>query len=151
MRVHRVGARYTYNVVAPRYYRSVLRRERFDVMVEDLNKVPLFTPLWYRDRFVLLVHHLFGETAFREAGLPLATATWLLERPLHMIYHDVPVEAVSVSTAQDLVRRGLLRENIEVIENGVDLGFFTHDPAVPPFPEPTILYLGGSRNTREWT
>lgn len=142
MQVHRVGARYSFSVAAPRYFRSALERERFDVMVEDLNKVPLFTPLWYHDRLVLLVHHLFGSTAFREAGLPLATATWLLERPLHMIYHDVPVQSVSVSTAQDLVRRGLKREDIEVIENGVDLGFFSPDAAAPRFPEPTLLYLG---------
>lgn len=142
MHVHRTGGRYSFSLAGPRYYRSRLSRQRFDVMVEDLNKVPLFTPLWYRDALVLLVHHLFGATAFREAGLPLATATWLLERPLGRVYRDVPTEAVSVSTAQDLVRRGLRREQIEVIENGVDLGFFTQDPGVPRFSDPTILYLG---------
>ena len=44
MTVHRVGSRHTYNVVAPRYYRSVLASNRYDVFVEDLNKVPLFVP-----------------------------------------------------------------------------------------------------------
>ncbi|MFW6080164.1 MAG: glycosyltransferase family 4 protein, partial [Gemmatimonadota bacterium] len=48
MRVHRTGSRYTFSLAAPRYYRARLEAEEFDVIVEDLNKVPLFTPLWAR-------------------------------------------------------------------------------------------------------
>ncbi len=142
MHVHRTGGRYDFSVAAPRYFRSVLSRERFDLVVEDLNKVPLFTPLWYRGPLVLLVHHLFGATAFQEANPVLAGATWLLERPLPRAYRGVPTEAVSASTAQDLAQRGFRREDITIIENGVDLGFFTPDPAGERFPEPTMLYLG---------
>lgn len=140
--VHRVGGRYSFAVKAPRYYRKHLAAESFDVMIEDLNKVPLFSPLWSRHRLVLLVHHLFGATAFEEASLPVATATWLLERPLGVIYRNVPTEAVSESTADDLVRRGFRRDRITVIPNGVDLDFFTPDASVERFAEPTLLYLG---------
>ncbi len=140
--VHRTGGRYTFNLVAARYYRARLAGRPFDVMVEDLNKVPLFTPLWGRAPLVLLVHHLFGATAFQEASVPLATATWLLELPLARVYRGVAVEAVSRSTADDLVRRGFDGRGIEVIPNGVDLEFFAPDPAVPRFPMPTLLYLG---------
>jgi glycosyltransferase involved in cell wall biosynthesis len=142
MDVHRAGGRLTFLLAARRYFRSRLRREAFDVVVEDLNKVPLFTPYWMAAPLVLLVHHLFGRTAFREAGLAMATATWALERPLGRVYRDVPVQAVSESTAADLVRRGFRRERIVVIPNGVDLDFFSPDPSTPPFPEPTLLYLG---------
>lgn len=142
MEVHRVGGRYTYNVVAPRYYRRVLRQRAFDVVIEDLNKVPLFTPYWVRRPLVLLVHHLFGETAFQEAPWPIAALTWLLERPIGRVYRDVPVEAVSRSTADDLGARGIPPRHITVIPNGVDLDFYRPDPAEPRFPEPTLLYLG---------
>jgi glycosyltransferase involved in cell wall biosynthesis len=140
--VHRVGGRYTFNFVAPGYYRSALMPQGFDVMIEDLNKVPLFTPFWAQSPLVLLVHHLFGTTAFQEASLPLATATWLLERPLGRVYRGIPVEAVSESTADDLVHRGFSRERIAVIPNGVDLDFFSPDPLGHRYPEPTVLYLG---------
>lgn len=142
MAVHRVGARYTYSLAAPRYYRKHLARDDFDLVVEDLNKVPLFTPAWVRPPVVLVVHHLFGTTAFQEATLPVAGATWLLERPLARVYRGIPVEAVSRSTADDLIRRGLSASAIRIIPNGVDLGFFTPDPAEPRFPEPTLLYVG---------
>lgn len=142
MEVHRVGGRHTFNVVAPGYYRRNLAAERFDVVVEDLNKVPVFAPFWIRRPLVLLVHHLFGTTAFREASAPFAAATWLLERPIPRVYRDVPVQAVSDSTADDLVARGLRRDRIEVIHNGVDVEFFSPDGTVERTAEPSFLYLG---------
>ncbi|HEX8431370.1 MAG TPA: glycosyltransferase family 4 protein [Longimicrobium sp.] len=142
MRIIRVGGRHSYTVAARPYYARHLAREGWDVVVEDLNKVPLFTPLWVRRPLVLLVHHLFGATAFREASAPFAAATWLMERPIARVYRHVPVEAVSESTADDLAARGLPRAGMRVIHNGVDLDFFRPDPATARAPEPTFLYVG---------
>ncbi len=139
--VHRVGGRYTFGLAAPWYYRRALRDRGFDLVIEDLNKVPLFTPYWGRFPLVLLVHHLFGRTAFEEASFPLAAATWLLERPLARVYRGVPVEAVSRSTAEDLERRGFRRDRIVVIPNGVDLAWY-HPTTESRFERPTLLYLG---------
>ncbi len=140
MEVHRAGGRYTFSLAAPAYYRARLRTRTFDVIVEDLNKVPLLSPLWAEPPVALLAHHLFGITAFQEASPPLAAATWLLERPLGRVYRSVPTMAVSRSTAHDLGERGLPEERIAVIPNGVDLDRFT--PAAERFDAPTLLYLG---------
>jgi len=142
MEVHRVGGRHTYPFHAPGYYRRKLREQRFDLVVEDLNKAALFSPLWAGVPVVLLVHHLFGWTAFQEASPPIAAVTWLLERPVPLLYRGVPVQAVSRSTADDLVRRGLDASAITVIPNGVDLDFYRPDPSEPRFDRPTLLYLG---------
>jgi glycosyltransferase involved in cell wall biosynthesis len=141
MEVHRVGSRNTFNLFVAGHYRRALAGKQ-DVVVEDLNKVPVFAPLWAREPLVLLVHHLFGATAFRETSAPFAAATWLLERPIRRMYRGVPVESVSESTARDLVARGLRREDITVIHNGVDLGFFHPDPGVTRSAEPTFLFVG---------
>jgi glycosyltransferase involved in cell wall biosynthesis len=141
IRVHRTGGRYTFSLAAPRYFRRHLARETWDVVVEDLNKVPLFTPLWTTAPVALLVHHLFGATAFREASLPVAGATWLLERPIPRVFRNRPTVAVSESTRQDLARRGMDPERIEVIPNGMDLSAL--GPAGGPrYEEPTVVYLG---------
>lgn len=140
--VHRTGSRYTFSLAAPRYYRSRLAGERHDLVVEALNKVPLFTPLWSRSPVAVVVHHLFGATAFREAPAPVAAATWLLERPLPAVYRGIPVQAISESTAGDLVARGLSRRDIAVIHPGVDLGFFTRGEGRSRSSVPTFLYLG---------
>jgi glycosyltransferase involved in cell wall biosynthesis len=142
MDIHRVGGRHSYLLGARRYFRSALRERGFDLIIEDLNKVPLFSPYWASAPLVLLVHHLFGATAFQEASLPIAAATWVLERPVPRVYRRAPVQAVSESTADDLVRRGFRRDQITVIPNGVDLEFYCPDPRETRFAEPTILYLG---------
>ncbi|HST59590.1 MAG TPA: glycosyltransferase family 4 protein [Longimicrobium sp.] len=145
IQIHRAGGRNTFSLAAPRYYRQHLAGQPWDVVVEDLNKVPLFTPYWVRRPLVLLIHHLFGATAFREASAPFAAATWLLERPIPRVYRGMPAQAVSESTADDLVQRGLRRQDIQVIHNGVDLGFFQPAPSVPRSPEPLFLSVGRLR------
>jgi glycosyltransferase involved in cell wall biosynthesis len=142
MRIHRTGGRHTFTLAAAPYYRRHLAAERFDVVVEDLNKIPLFTPYWIKRPLVLLVHHLFGATAFGEASAPFAAATWLFERPIPLVYRGIPAEAVSESSRDDLVERGLRREDIRVIHNGVDVDFFRPDPSIPRFAEPTFLSVG---------
>jgi glycosyltransferase involved in cell wall biosynthesis len=145
MQIHRTGARNTFSVAAPRYFRQNLAAHPWDVVVEDLNKVPLFTPYWVRRPLVLLVHHLFGATAFREASVPFAAATWLLERPISRVYRGMPAQAVSESTADDLVTRGLRREDIQIIHNGVDLRFFQPADSVARSAEPMFLSVGRLR------
>ncbi len=145
LRMVRVGTRYTFGTHAPAAGRRLVREFRPHVVVEALNKVPTFAPLWARAPVVLLVHHLFGTTAFREASFPVAAMTWLLERPLGRVYRGVPAQAISRSTADDLIARGLLEADVEVIHPGVDLDFFTPAPEPVREPEPTFLYLGRLR------
>ena len=139
--VHRTGGRYTFSIAAPWYYLRNLRRERWDVVVDNLNKVPLFSPWWASAPVVPLVHHLFGLTAFREASFPLAAATWLMERPLPLVYRGRPTIAVSRSTRDDLTRRGL-RAPMEVIPVGVDTAHYAPHPEDRRTPAPSLLYLG---------
>lgn len=141
--VHRAGRRYTFSLHAPRYFRRHLAERDFDVVVEDLNKVPLYTPWWSDVPVVLLVHHLFGTTAFREANPLLASATVVLEQTVPRVFSDVPTIAVSRSTRDDLVRRGMDPDRIEVVPNGVDIDRYTPLPAGGiRFPEPSLLFLG---------
>lgn len=139
--VHRTGGRYTFSMAAPWYYLRHLRRERWDVVVDNLNKVPLFSPWWVSAPVVPVVQHLFGATAFREASLPLAAMTWLLERPLPLVYRGRPTIAISQSTRDDLATRGL-RARIEVIPVGVDTACYTPHPQGRKTPRPSLLYLG---------
>ncbi|MFC1661208.1 glycosyltransferase family 4 protein [Gemmatimonadota bacterium] len=142
MQVHRVGRRFSFTFLAPEYFWRRLGHRSLDLVVEDLNKVPLFMPFWTRTQVVLLVHHLFGTTAFQEAPFPLGLATWLLERPIPWVYRTAPAVAVSQSTASDLRRRGLTETEIAVVPNGVDLNRFRPLEPADPFLEPTLLYLG---------
>jgi glycosyltransferase involved in cell wall biosynthesis len=139
--IYRAGGRHTYPLVVYAHYRRRLAARRHDVVIEDLNKAPIYTPLWRLPRLVTLVPHLFGGTAFREVAAPLAAALWVAERPIGSLYRRLPFEAISESTAEDLARRGIPRENIRVIYTGVDSIKYTPDPTERS-PSPLFLYLG---------
>jgi len=144
IQIHRVGTRMTFGALAPLFLWRRMDLGSFQVVVEDLNKVPVFMPLWTPAHVpvVLLVHHLFGATAFQEASLPVAAATWLLERPIPLVFRRSSIVAVSPSTAEDLGARGLALQEIGVVPNGVDLDRFQPSEATLRYPDPTILYLG---------
>jgi len=142
MTVHRVGRRHSFTLRAMPYYRRYLRGEDFDLGVEDINKIPLFSPLWLKMPVVALIPHLFGTTAFNEVPVPFATAVWLAERPVPFVYEDVPFQAISESTADDLAARGVPRARVRVIPPGIDHERFRPDPQVVGFAEPTFAYVG---------
>ncbi|MEP6766883.1 MAG: glycosyltransferase, partial [Gemmatimonadaceae bacterium] len=139
--VHRVGTRQSFALKARGYWHAHLMSQRFDTVVEDINKVPLFTPWWRGANVVGLVPHLFGATAFQELSIPLASAVWMAERPMPLIYRNRPFQAISESTRDDLVHRGIRRENVRVIFPGIDSTQYTPDASVRSN-RPSFAYLG---------
>ncbi len=139
--VHRVGIRQTFALKARGYWHAALATRGFDVLVEDINKVPLYTPTWRIPKLVGLVPHLFGGTAFQELSIPLATAVWLSERPMPFFYRRHAFEAISESTRDDLIARGVNPERIRVIFPGIDCGHYTPDPTSRSA-NPTFAYIG---------
>jgi glycosyltransferase involved in cell wall biosynthesis len=140
--VHRVGGRFSFPRYARSYFRRHLASRRFDVLLDDINKVPLFTPMWGSSApVVALVPHLFGTTAFRELPAPLAAVVWASERPIPFVYRHSLFHAISRSTADDLVARGISRDRITVIYPGIDSASYTPEPAARS-PAPLFIYLG---------
>lgn len=139
--VHRVGTRASFPFLARRYWHTQLVARGFDVVVEDINKVPLYTPTWRLPKLVGLVPHLFGGTAFHELAAPLAAAVWLAERPMPWFYRRHAFQAISESTRDDLVQRGVKRESIRVIFPGIDSAHYTPDSTVRSS-KPLFAYLG---------
>jgi glycosyltransferase involved in cell wall biosynthesis len=144
MRVRRVGARWSFALRARGVVRDALRTaaDGYDVVVEDINKLPLFLPLVTDLPFCALVPHLFGTTAFAEASWPVAAAVWAAERLIPRVYRRAEFHVISRSTREDLVARGVAAERIEVIYPGIDAHWYAPDPATPRCSRPTFLYVG---------
>ena len=146
MRVVRRGDWWNFNWVVP----GVLRREFSspppDLIVEDINKVPCFTPWWTRSPVSVIVPHLFGAAAFQETSWPLAFYVVALEALIPRAYARAPFLAISDSTRDDLGRRGILREHVAVVHCGLDHDAYRPDPAVPRAARPTILFVGRLRH-----
>ncbi len=140
--VTRVANRNSFALAARGAVRRALAQERPDVVVEDINKLPLFLAGLTDRPFCVLVPHLFGTTAFQEAPWPMAATVWLAELPIPWGYRRADFQAISESTRDDLVARGVPAERIRVIHPGVDAGMFCPDPTVRRTTPPSFLYIG---------
>ena len=142
--VRRVGGRWDFALHVIGAYRRLHRTAPFDIVVEDINKLPLFTPLWVKEPVVVVVPHLFGWTAFREAGWAVASTVVAAERAIPIVYRRCDFTAISESTRSDLLARGVPVEKTGVIYCGIDSQAFT--PAADQrSATPTIAYVGRLR------
>jgi len=116
------------------------RRGEADAVVDCLNKLPYLSPLYSRVPVLGLCHHLFGATAFRQVSAPVAAAVWSAERAIPWVFRHSRFVAISESTRDDLVRRGVSAEEIEVQHPGI------RRPEAPARPiaqrEPLLVYVG---------
>ena len=118
--VRRYGNRYSYYTQVGQACRRYLRAERPDLLVEAHNKLPFLTPLYARAPRLVIVHHLFGTTAFRQVPAPVAAAVVVAEALIPYLYRGVSFVAISESSREDLIQRGIPAEAIRVVLPGVD-------------------------------
>ncbi len=139
----RDGGKFTTYIYAAVKYLSKLRKRDYDVVVDDINGVPFFTPLYSRKPIVAIIHHIVGWKIFRrELPLPLAVIGYLCERSIPYIYRNCKFVTVSESTKEELKRFGIKESNITVVPNGIDL-----NPHLGKKSEkPVVVYFGRIKN-----
>ena len=145
MRVLRAGSWYNAHLALAQLYRRKLRGERFDLVLEDINKVPFFTPWYVRDPVLAVVPHLFGSSVFQEASPVLGALVRAHESLIPFVYRGVPFLAISESTRNELVGRGIPRERIDVVRCGLDQSDYT--VTIPPETrtQPVVVFVGRLR------
>ncbi|CAA9478364.1 MAG: hypothetical protein AVDCRST_MAG30-633 [uncultured Solirubrobacteraceae bacterium] len=135
--IHRLGTRLT---VFPRAALAVLRGvgRDADVVLEVVNGIAFFTPLWLRRPRVTLVHHVHRDHYVTELGRVGQVAALVLETlPLRFLYRRSPFLTISHAARRDLERLGLSRIHVEYL--GVDP---SPAPPVERDPRPRLLFLG---------
>ena len=140
VQIHRHGRWYSYNFTLKKYCKS-LDLDSFDLIIEDICKVPVFSPSWSNTPVLAIVPHLFGTTAYREVSPPKAFYVNILEAMIPRVYRNSNFVAISNSTKDDLVRRGIAAERISVVPCGIDTDFYRQDPATAPEPG-RLLFVG---------
>lgn len=104
------------------------RRGRFDLVVECLNKVPFYSPVYSSVPVLALCHHLFGNVAFEQVPWPIAATVWTAERLIPPLYRKPPFVTISESSRDDLIERGIPEERIRVIHCGIGHPDFVPEP-----------------------
>ncbi len=139
IKIYRVGSRNTFNFHVPKAYRKIRKSEKFDLVIEDLNKIPFFGGNFIREKRTALIHHLFGETIFTETDPLSASYVYFSEKLIPKHYKNIPIVAVSKSSKNEIVGMGIPEENVKIVYNGVDLKSYKSKKSKRK--EPTIICL----------
>jgi len=140
--VLRLGHTYTFNWEAPFLVRKLLKQKNYDCVIDDVNKLPFFTPLWFpKVKCGAFFHHLFGKTVFGLTNAPMALYVYLMEKIYSWGYKNVLCCTVSQSTAAELIGKGFPAQNVSIIENCIDTGLYCPDSKVSK-ENGLLLYVG---------
>jgi glycosyltransferase involved in cell wall biosynthesis len=118
--------------------------QRYDVVLEDINKLPFFMPLFTSTPVVPVIPHLFGTTVFREANPCVALYVVMMERFIPLVFRRNRFMVISQSTKEDLVARGVAADRIDVVLCGLDHRRY-RSLGLERFAEPTLVHLGRLR------
>jgi glycosyltransferase involved in cell wall biosynthesis len=127
IRIIRMGGQWTFNFTAGGNVGKLAESLKADIVIDDLNKIPFYSP-WHTKRPVLaILMHLFRGSIFKEALPPLASYVWLTESMIPWAYKRCRFAVLSESSKADTVKVGIPAEQITVIPPGTDFGRFQPD------------------------
>jgi glycosyltransferase involved in cell wall biosynthesis len=143
VQVIREGGRYLFNFRFLFSYFARFRHEHFDIVVDDMNKIPFFTPLYVKPPIYGVTHHLFSKSIFLEANAVLATYVYIMERMAVLLYkrRRIPFIVGSPSTLHELEREHFPPDGVAVVNYGVDHALHTPTGSAKS-PTPLIGYFG---------
>lgn len=120
-----------------RQYRRSLA-QRFDLVIDQTNTIPFFTPVWATVPATMFIHQLAREVWWYEAPFPVSLMGFLAE-PLYLrLYRNSAVLTVSPSTKSDLRALGFIGA-ITLIPNGLEP---IQEPAQPKEQTAAFIYVG---------
>lgn len=137
IQIVRFGRQWTVHVHAVRHYRGRLRH-RFDLVLDQVNTVPFFTPLWADIPTWMLIWQLARQVWWYESPFPLNALGYALEPVYLRLYRKTPVLTYSESTRADLRRLGF-KADINVLPAAIDA---IDIPDAPKNQVPTFVYVG---------
>ena len=117
------------------------RKERFDMVVDQIHGIPFFTPLYIRaPRVVALIHEVAREIWLRMYPFPIGRIGYILEPYFFRPYRNIPVITVSEATKRDLISMNIPSSHISLIPEAITATPLDRAPKKDPVP--TIIFVG---------
>lgn len=138
IRVIRKGNKFLFNFAAVGFL--LRNQDQYDLIIEDINKIPFFTPLYVHRLRMHMVMHFFRESIFRETNFLFASYVYFMESMVSVFYRKERMVAISESTSEDIQKLGISKEKISIVEPGIDISYFY--PSQPKSRPPLLVYIG---------
>lgn len=142
IKIIRHGSRSLFNYTMPFVFKKLIKQEKYDIILEDINKIPFFGPLYHKLPTLIIFHHLFAGSIFKEINPFLGLYIYFSEKPIGLVYRKNHIMAVSESTAGELIGKGIPQSRVHVVHNGINHDIYSPGPEGAKFSQPTLLYVG---------
>jgi len=120
VKIVRAGNKFSVYWKAKEYYKKKFLKERFDVVIDEINTRPFLIPEFVNngEKIIALIHQLAREFWFYEMPMPISLIGYhFLEKIWLKKYKNIPAITVSNSTKEDLKKLGF--KKISIIHNGM--------------------------------
>jgi glycosyltransferase involved in cell wall biosynthesis len=144
VKIIRRGSETTVHYQAFRHYHKFFRG-KFDLVIDEINTIPFFTPLYIKEKKVVLIFQLAREVWFHETFFPLSLIGFFAEYFYLRIYRNIPVITISESTKQDLLNLGFSKK-IFVLPIGITFKPLEQVPQKED--NPTLVFVGRLRRSK---
>lgn len=140
IQIIRKGGKYSVYIYAFFTYLSYLRNKDFDIIVDDINGIPFFTPLYTTKPKVAIIHHLVKDIFSKELPFLFRPIGYFAEWLIPLVYRKTQFVTVSEGSKEEMFQAGIPEKNIKVIHNGISSDF------TPNFDkktkQPSLCYIG---------
>lgn len=137
IRIRRMGNRFSV------YIRAALafRKNRYDLVIDDINGVPFFSPFYSDAQVVPVVHHLMDKEVFkRELSSLLGSVGYAFQSLIPKIYRNQRFVVVSDSTKQEVLEKFRIPSSrVSIVHCGVSVN---SGALVEKSRQPVISYVG---------
>ena len=137
IKIKRMGGQFTLYLAAIKSY----KKRCYDLVIDDINGVPFFSPLYADTMVIPIIHHVMGWEIFKkELPAPLSYVAYMAEKIIPKIYKERHFVTVSESTRDDLIKMlGIPENDISIVYSGLDIDI---SKSKPKSEKPTVCYVG---------
>jgi glycosyltransferase involved in cell wall biosynthesis len=141
IKIIRVGGKYSFKRAFKKYYLNHLASDNFDLVVDDISKIPMETPRYINKPIVGILHHIHGRTLYKEIPGVMAYYIVRCEKNIPKHYSRTPIFTVSPSTQRELLELGQPREKTDLLYNAIDQDLF-RNTTIEKSKTPLLTYVG---------
>lgn len=138
----RIPNNFLFNFTFRRYWKKVLSRKGYDLVVDVVSKIPLATPLYIKNTPLAAIHyHIHGLSLFKELAFPMAFYVYWMERLLLRSYRKIPTLLIAESDQKELFEKYRFTDT-RIAYCGIDTAFMAgRDPRAKSL-IPTVMTFG---------
>lgn len=132
IKILRIGNKWTFNFSVYKNINEIVKKNNFDLIIDDLNKIPFYSPSFLKKKIpvLALVMHLFRKAIFSETNIFFGSYVYLTESLIPLVYKNNYFACLSESTKEDILKlfkNKEIEEKIYIIPPGIDLDKYKPD------------------------